>query len=449
MALRLKNTLSKNIEELKPIHDGKVGVYSCGPTVYGRPHIGNFRSFIFSDLVNRTLTFNGYEVKLVMNITDVGHLSGDGSMGDDKIMAQAIKEGKTAWDIAEYYTKQFTNDSARLNILPPNIMPKATDHIPEQIALVKDLEERGFTYKISDGIYFDTSKLSDYGKLSGQNLDEKQEGARVEVNEEKKNPSDFALWKFSEKPGERHMEWESPWGIGFPGWHIECSAMSERYLDSPFDIHTGGIDHIPVHHTNEIAQTEAARGHALANIWMHNGFLKVDGGKMSKSLGNVYTLADIEEHGMDPMSLRYLFLTAHYASPINFTWDALQSAQNALDNLRDKARKLPDPGEINVEWIDTFRAAINEDLNSAQALAVLQNMMGSDIDTAEKSATLLKMDEVLGLDLSKYIGKPIEIPQDIQKLMDERNQAREEKNWEKADSLRDQIIEKGFSVEDK
>ena len=291
--MKLTNTLSRKKEEFEPIHAGKVGMYSCGPTVYSPATIGNFRAVLTADLIKRALIFNGYEVKHVMNITDVGHLVGDGDVGEDKMLVAMRNEGKTAWEIAEVYTNLFLRDMERLNIETPNVMPKATDHIAEQIEYIQDLEKNGFTYATSDGIYFDTSKLADYGRLSGQKSEDKEAGARVEVNTEKRNPEDFALWKFSPKDHKRDMEWNSPWGIGFPGWHIECSAMSEKYLDTPFDIHTGGEDLAMVHHPNEIAQTEGARGHQPVNYWVHNAFVQVNGGKMSKSLGNAYTIDDL------------------------------------------------------------------------------------------------------------------------------------------------------------
>ena len=292
MEIQLTNTLTRKKEAFKPIQSGKAGIYACGPTVYSTPSVGNYRTFLFTDLLRRVLTFNGLEVKLVMNITDVGHLTDDNDEGEDKMIVAMRREGKTAWEIAEHYTEQFLQDMQRLNILEPTVLPKATDHIDQQINMIQEIEQRGFAYTISDGVYFDTSKLSEYGKLSGQSLDEKEEGARVAVNPEKRHASDFALWKFSPEGVKRDMEWDSPWGKGFPGWHIECSAMSETYLGSTFDIHTGGRDLAPVHHENEIAQSVGANGKEAVHIWMHGEFLQIDGGKMSKSLNNVYTIDD-------------------------------------------------------------------------------------------------------------------------------------------------------------
>ena len=449
MSIKLYNTLTRKKEEFKPILDGKVGFYSCGPTVYLRAHIGNHRANVFNDLLKRALEFNGYEVKHVMNITDVGHLVGDESEGEDKVEKTSRQTGETAWDIAKKYTEFFMQDLKRLNVIKPNVMPKATAHIEQQIELIQVLEEKGFTYKTSDGIYFDTSKLDDYGRLTGQKQEDKQEGARVEINPEKKNPSDFALWKFSPKDQKRQMEWESPWGIGFPGWHIECSAMSEEYLGVPFDIHTGGIDHIPVHHTNEIAQTEAARGKPLANLWMHNEFLQVDGGKMSKSLGNVYSLDDMQEKGFEPLAFRYLILGVHYRQKQNFTWEALEAAQNALNNLRKLIVDLPHGVDVSGEYLNKFTNHINDDLDVPAALADLWLMLKDGQVTGEmKYATAIKFDEVLGLKLSELEKQEIEVPDEVRDLLELRKKAREEKNWDLSDEIRDKVQEHGFEVKD-
>ncbi|MFH1767182.1 MAG: cysteine--tRNA ligase [Patescibacteria group bacterium] len=449
MTLQFFNTLSKKKEEFTPINTGKVGMYSCGPTVYQAASIGNFRSFIFSDLLRRVLEFNGYEVKQVMNITDVGHLVGDGDTGEDKMIKAMRQEGKSAWDVAEFYTELFIHDMELLNIKRPTVLPKATAHIDDQIELTKTLEEKGFTYTTSDGVYFDTSKLADYGKLSGQKLSEKEEGARVEKNPEKKNPTDFALWKFSPKDGKREMEWDSPWGIGFPGWAIECSAMSEKYLDSPFDIHTGGEDHIPVHHANEMAQTEAARGHELTHYWMHNAFLTVQGGKMSKSLGNTYTLEDLAEKGFEPLVFRYFLLGAQYRQPQNFTWEALGAAQNALHNLEDIVRAWDRPGEVNKEVINKFKTQVNDDLNLPAALAEVWNLVGNEeLESSVKAATILELDDVLGLKLDDIVAKSLLLPQVVEKMLKDRELARIEKDFEESDRLREEIKASGYLVED-
>lgn len=449
MDIKLYNTLSRQKEEFEPIVNGKVGLYSCGPTVYLRASIGNFRAYLFVDLLKRLLMINGLKVKHIMNITDVGHLVGDSSDGEDKLEKTSRQTGETAWDIAKKYTDLFVKDMARLNMIAPTVLPRATEHIKQQIELVKTLEEKGFTYQTSDGIYFDTSKLADYGKLSGQKLEDKQEGARVEINAEKKNSTDFALWKFSPKYEKRQMEWESPWGIGFPGWHVECSAMSEEYLGVPFDIHTGGIDLIPVHHTNEIAQTEAARGKPLANIWMHNEFLLINGGKMSKSLGNVYSLDDLQEKGFEPLSYRYLLLGAHYRQMQNFTWAALEASQNALDKLRKIIIELPHGSEVSEGYLEKFLVHVNDDLDLPGALSILWQMLKDDQVSDEiKYATALKFDEVFGFGLSELKKAKIEISDEVHDLLELRLKARAEKNWELSDQIRDKILEHGFEVKD-
>ncbi|MFA6522209.1 MAG: cysteine--tRNA ligase [Patescibacteria group bacterium] len=449
MEINLWNSLTRKKEKFEPIHEGKVGMYSCGPTVYQRASIGNFRSYIFSDLLRRCFEFNGYEVAQVVNITDVGHLTDDASEGEDKLEKSAREMEKSAWDIAAEYTELFKKDMERLNIETPIKMPKATDHIDEQIQFIEAIEKAGFAYTISDGVYFDTSKLSTYGDLAGQKLEDKEEGARVSRNAEKKNPTDFALWKFSRPEEHRQMEWQAPWGMGFPGWHIECSAMSEKYLDVPFDIHTGGIDHIPVHHTNEIAQTEAARGVNPAHYWMHNAFLLIDGGKMSKSLHNTYSVDDLVEKGFEPLALRYFFLGAHYRVQQNFTWEALEASQHAIENLRTMVRDWDKPGKPDVATMDAFITAVNDDLDMPKALAIVWEMTHNDtIPSEKKSATLVKCDEVLGLSLGDYIAKPIEVPESIKDLLRQRDRAREKKDFETSDKLRDEIFAQGFTVED-
>lgn len=449
----LFNTLSRQKEEFIPYKSGYVSIYSCGPTVYGRPHIGNFRSFIFADILRRTLQAHGLQVEYVMNITDVGHLTGDIDEGEDKLAVQAKKEGRTAWEIAKFYTDLFHSDRDAYNILPPTHEPKATDHIVEQIELVKTLEAKGYTYKISDGIYFDTSKLSDYGKLTGQKNEEKLAGARVQENSEKKNSTDFALWKFSPSNEKRHMEWDSPWGKGFPGWHIECSAMSEKYLSTPFDIHTGGVDHIPLHHTNEIAQTEAAREHELARFWLHNEFVKIDGGKMSKSLGNIYTIQDLQDNNFTGLDYRYLCLQTHYRTPLNFTWASLNSAHSAYNNLLKKIKTLKTASDTlpHDDYMSDFMEAMDDDLNTPRALAVLHQLLSDhNISDEVKFATIVEFDHILGLDLIKnhQSAGDLEISEEINQLLTEREQARVEKNWQKSDEIRDIIKQKGYEVMD-
>jgi cysteinyl-tRNA synthetase len=376
-------------------------------------------------------------------------LVGDGSVGEDKLQVSSKKYGKTAWEIAAEYTKLFVDDTARLNILPPDVMPKATDHISEQIEMIQALEKNGHTYKAADGIYFDVSTLPDYGKLSGQKMEDKEGGARVDIGD-KKNAADFALWKFCPEGEEkRHMEWLSPWGVGFPGWHIECSAMSEKYLGVPFDIHTGGIDHIAVHHENEIAQTAGARGKLEANYWLHNEFLLVDGGKMSKSLGNTYSLDDLEAKGFSPLAFRYFVLGAHYKTPQNFTFDALKAAEQALNNLVDEVRGLDKPGSVNEGYKERFLGAINDDLNTANALAVLWELVkDTAIPSAEKAATILFFDEVFGLRLKEVVATPLVVPVGVMDMLDDRAKARALKDFKKSDEIRGEILLNGFIVED-
>ncbi len=469
--ISLYNTLTRSQGPFTPAKPNTVGMYVCGPTVYGRASIGNLRSYVFADTLRRMFEVEGYKVTHVMNITDVGHLTDDASEGDDKMEVAAKKTGETAWDIAKKYTDLFVQDLGKLNIQLPHVMPRATDHIAEQIAMIQDIEKNGFAYVISDGVYFDTSKLPSYGQLSRQPLSEKEEGARIGVNEEKKNPADFALWKFSEPchpeggakstegsflssgspQPKRHMEWESPWGKGFPGWHIECSAMGEKYLGVPFDIHTGGIDHIAVHHENELAQTDAARGCLEANVWMHNEFLLVDGGKMSKSLGNTYALDELVEKGISARAFRLFLLGAHYRTHLNFTFDAAQAAQNAINNLIDEVRDWAKPGDLHADEISmtAFMDRIRDDLDTPGALAIFWRVVHSDtLAPGVKSATVLKMDEVLGLALEDVVARPIKITDEAQKLLDDRAKARAAKEWQKSDELRDQLAELGYAVED-
>ncbi len=452
--LHLWNTLHRKLEAFTPIESGTASLYTCGPTVYDRVHIGNLRAFTFEDVLQRVLILEGYRVKRVMNITDVGHLVGDADDGADKMQQRATKIGKTAWEIAREYETSFREDIQALHILTPEFLPRATDHIQEQIELVQLLEAKGFTYRTSDGIYFDTAKLPAYGKLSGQKLEEKEAGARVEVNQEKRNGTDFALWKFSPAGEKRDMEWESPWGIGFPGWHLECSAMAVKYLGQPFDIHCGGVDHIAVHHENEIAQSEAAFERPLANYWLHNEFITVDGQKMSKSLGNGYTLKDIQEHGLDPIAFRYFCLGAHYRSKLNFTWEALQAAQNALQKIQrwvmDYKKQATRKEELADEaTLVDFRAALQEDLNTSKTLALVHRLLGGSLLSHDVVyATLVKMDEVLGLGIADWEAKEEVIPAEIQTLFEARQAARATKQWAESDRLRDELKAQGWLVED-
>lgn len=455
--LQLWNTLHRALEPFVPLQAGKVGIYACGPTVYDRAHIGNLRAFTFEDILHRTLLLEGYQVKHVMNITDVGHLVSDADDGEDKMQKRASKVGRSAWDIAKEYEGFFREDIAALHFLTPEVLPRATDHIAEQIELVQLLEQKGFVYKTSDGMYFDTSKLPAYGKLSGQKLEDKEAGIRVEFNQEKRNGTDFALWKFSPVGEKRDMEWESPWGTGFPGWHVECSAMAVKYLGQPFDIHCGGVDHIAVHHENEIAQSEGAFGKPLANFWLHNEFVTVDGQKMSKSLGNGYNLKDICDRGFDPIVFRYFCLGAHYRSKLNFTWEALQAADNALQKIKRwvleyKKGEKDAGGEADEVVLQDFRLALEDDLNTSKALALVHGLLhiAPSHPTAPRVySTLLLMDRVLGLGLADWESEgEAEIPAVVQTLFEARKAARASKQWAESDRLRDALKEQGWLVED-
>ncbi len=461
--LKLYNSLTKQVEEFKPINPPHVGMYSCGPTVYQFAHIGNFRAYATADLLVRTLQMTNYKVKFVMNITDVGHLVSDADTGEDKLEKSAKKEGKTAWEVAKFYTDAFLEDYEALHLTRPTRLTRATDHIPEQIALIQRLEEKGFTYVTSDGVYFDTAQLPDYGKLS--TLEQIKEGARVAVNEEKRNPRDFALWKFSPSGEKRQMEWKSPWarldsrgqvdarqGKGFPGWHIECSAMSMKYLGETFDIHTGGIDHLGTHHTNEIAQSEAATGKPFVNYWVHTAFMLVAGQKMSKSLGNVYRLYDLEKEGHHPMALRYLYLQTHYRQEMNFTFDSLEAAGNAVKNLYQEILRWEDPEGGCPDYEGRFMEAIHDDLNTAQALAVMWELVKANRATSAKAATLFRMDQILGFNLQETLvalkrDQGI-IPGYINQMVEERQSLRKQRQFNAADQIRAQIEKEGYEIED-
>ena len=450
MAIYFYNTLTKKKELFVPIEKGKVRMYSCGPTVYKNATIGNMRTNLFQDTLRRVLRYNGYELKHAMNITDVGHLVSDGDEGEDKMLKSAREEHKTPLQIAEYYTKLFFNDLERLNIETPEIVCKATDHIKEMLELVQKIMERGYAYETSTAIYFDVSKLDEYGILSGVNLREQKAGARVEVDPEKRNPYDFALWI---KAPENHlMKWDSPWGPSYPGWHIECSAMSTKYLGEVFDIHTGGIDLIPTHHENEIAQSKGACGKIPAHYWMHGEYLLINGGKMSKSLGNVYLLDDIINKGYDPLVYRLFNFSCHYRGKLNFTWEGIEAASVALDRLRDGYQKhLAGTAEVSDEIINDmenrFHQAINDDLNMPLAMSVVWEAI-KYADKSPKIAKLLeKFDTVLGIKITEKKEQEA-ISEEILELVEQRKKARQEKNWAESDRLRDLISEKGYSVKD-
>ena len=446
--LKIYNTLTKKIEEFKPISNKEVGLYTCGPTVYNYVHIGNLRTFVFEDILKRILKYNNYQVKHVMNITDVGHLTDDADTGEDKMEKGSRREGKTAWEIAEFYTKAFKKNLQELNIEPPTTWCKATDNIPEQIALVQTLIDKDFTYETSDGIYFDTTKLADYGKLANLQNQNLEAGARVEMGE-KKNPHDFALWKFSKENEQKQMEWDAFGKKGFPGWHIECSAMSSKYLGHHFDIHCGGIDHIPVHHTNEIAQSEAAFGKKpWVNYWVHGEFIVLkDNEKMSKSADNFVTLNKIKEKNISPIAYRFFLLQTHYRKQLNFSWEALEAAQNGLKNLQNKVLKLKNENEkIETKKIQAdFLKIINDDLNMPEALALIWEAFK---DQTIDYNTIIKFDTVLGLDLDQVQEKNIKIPTKVLSLLDQRKTAREKENWSESDRLRDEIKALGFVIKD-
>ena len=450
--LRFYNTLTREKEVFKP--EGKtVTMYSCGPTVYNYAHIGNLRTYVFMDLVRRTLKYDGYKLKGVMNITDVGHLMSDGDEGEDKMEVAAKKQRKSPYEIAAYYTDVFFKDIAALNIGKPEIIAKATDHIQDMIKYVETLMEKGYAYETSDGIYFDISRFKDYGKLSRLNLDDQIAGARVEVNGEKRHPADFALWK--KAPKEHIMQWPSPWGMGYPGWHIECSAMSKKYLGSVIDIHSGGVDHIPVHHENEIAQSEALEGHKTVNTWLHGEFMLVDGGKMSKSLGNTYTIAQLEEMGYPPLSFRYFCLNTHYRKKLNFTFEGIKAADTAYKRLLNllyehKISSVETDKKITDKYRDEFQAAIDDDINIPLALGIVWTML-KERPSKDIYSLAMEFDKVLGLSLDKAAPaekEKIDIPDEIRKLADLRLEARKAKNWAESDRLRDILNQKGYSVLD-
>lgn len=457
--IKLYNSLTRKKEVFEPIKPGIAKMYACGPTVYDNAHIGNFRTYIMEDVLRRVLSYNDLSVLYVQNITDVGHLVGDGDSGEDKMEKGAKAVGKTAWEIAKFFTENYFKDSHKLNILDPNVSAKATDHIKEQIKMVKRLEESNFTYITSDGVYFDTSKLKNYGEIARIDKEGLREGARIEINPEKRNETDFALWKFSPKNKQRQMEWESPWGIGFPGWHIECSAMSIKYLGEPFDIHAGAMDLLPVHHTNEIAQNEAAFGHKTVNYWIHGAFLLVNGGRMGKSLGNAYTLTDLEKRGFDPLAFRYFVFSANYKQPLNFTWQALEGSATAYENLIQKTSDLITPplqidkDNVANEYDVKFKNLVSDDMSMPEALSLVWEMMkNKEIPEKIKLNTIAKFDDVLGLSIIEKSliqkSKELNVPEEILCLAAERDLARNNKDWKKSDEIRKQILELGFEVKD-
>lgn len=461
--MQLYNTLSRTKEEIVPLDGKTISFYACGPTVYDFTHIGHIRSYIYNDVLRRVFPYFGTRIKHVMNITDVGHLSDDADSGEDKMEKGARKYGKTVWELAQFYTDFFFNTMKLVNVLPPHIVSKATDHIPEMIDLVKTLILKGHAYETKEAVYFDVATFKEYGKLSGQLIEEKLKGVRDEVyaDPEKKHPADFALWfKRVGKFKDHTMHWESPWGDGFPGWHIECSAMSMKYLGKTIDLHTGGLDHIPVHHENEIAQSEAANEVPFVKHWTHFYFLQVDGQKMSKSLGNFYTIEDIQKRGINPLALRLLFLQSHYRQPINFTWQAAEGANEAYNRLKSEIKDLKskvkgestakNPIALSDDGLEVkkkFDTALFNDIQTPQAVAVLFMMLKSPMDAAEKLNLINSFDQVLALDLL-VDGEVSSIPDEIKKWADERVTAKKAKEYEKADALRKKIEEKGYKIED-
>ncbi|QCP52525.1 cysteine--tRNA ligase [Trinickia violacea] len=448
MTLALYDTWTRSVRPFEPLQPGHAGLYCCGPTVYDYAHIGNLRTYVFEDVLRRVLAENGYEVRHVVNITDVGHLVSDADDGEDKMEKGSRRTGESAWTIAERYTAAFMDDWRALNLLEPAIWCRATDHLAEQIDFIATIERNGYAYRTADGLYFDTSKQDDYGYLARLDHAGLQSGKRVAMGE-KRHVTDFALWKFSPPDTQRQMEWDSPWGRGFPGWHIECSAMSAKYLSPWFDIHCGGEDHIAVHHSNEIAQTQACHGTRLANFWMHGRFLTTgDDAKMSKSAGDFLRMQTLIDRGIDPLAYRYLCLTAHYRSELRFTFDALDAAQAALGRLRNAYASWPAGGAADEGFVARFRAEIDQDLNMPRALAVLWELVRSDLPPAVRRATVDRFDIVLGLRLAEWKAEDEAVPPDVAALLAQREAARAAKHWPLADALRDALKQLGWRVED-
>ncbi len=452
--VKLYSTMSRTVEQLAPIQNDKITLYTCGLTVYSQPHIGNWVSYIYWDILVRSLKTCGYEVTHVQNITDVGHLTSDEDAGEDKMLKSALQEGTTAWEVAEKYIQIADYEAYnQLGLLRPDHMPRATDYIQQQIEFVKVLEQKGFTYTIADGVYFDTSNLKDYGKLAKLDIDGLQFGARVE-NTGKKNPTDFALWKFSPSSEKRDMEWESPWGVGFPGWHLECSVMALSLLGDTIDIHAGGIDHIPVHHVNEIAQSETYTGHTFANIWIHANHIKVDGTKMSKSLGNIYTLSDIKEKGFDLEAFKLTVISKHYRTEGNFTWDILEASQNLLNRFKEWS-DLQFQALVSEKLISNYESAIVNlkdaicnDLNTPEALRVIVGMLNAiddfGVDSTAVSIATKQIDSLFGLKLHDRV----DITDEQKQLIVSREDARKNSDWSASDALRLQLLNQGISLRD-
>lgn len=450
------NTMSGNKEKLIPVQEGKVGMYTCGPTVYNYAHIGNLRTYIFEDVLKKSLRYIGHNVKHVMNITDVGHLQSDADTGEDKMELGAQRENKTVWEIAKFYENAFLEDCDKLNIERPTVICRATEHIQDMIDLIKRLEEKGYTYISNGNVYYEIDKFEDYNKLANLSIEELEAGSRVEVDEGKKNPLDFVLWFTNSKFKNQIMQWDSPWGRGFPGWHIECSAMSIKYLGETIDIHCGGVDHIPVHHTNEVAQSEGALGHKWVNYWMHGEFLVLDGGKMSKSKGDFLTLSKIEENEFSPLDYRYFCLQSRYRKQLVFSFEALRDAQNSYKKLKSKVLSIIDAlqeeerldeNKINL-YKSEFAEQISDDLNMANALTVLSKVIkDNQLTNREKYTLIADFDKVLSLELTNENSeKDMKVDEDlISRLIKERNEARKNRNWVRADEIRDEL--QGMNIE--
>ncbi len=454
MQVYLTNSLTNQKELFTPLTPGKVGMYTCGPTVYSFAHIGNLRSYIFPDVLRKLLLSLGYAVTQVINITDVGHLTDNADAGEDKMEKAARQEGKNAYEVAEYYTRIFCQDIDRLNIAPPTLLVKATEHVKEMIALVKKLEEKGFTYRTSDGIYYDTSKFPHYGPLGGGSTEGLHEGARVAVNPEKRHPTDFALWKFSPVGEKRQMEWDSPWGKGFPGWHIECSAMSMKYLGEQFDIHTGGQDHLTTHHPNEIAQTEGATGKKYVNYWLHGYFLRFSKDqRMGKSVGNTITLQDLVDKGYSPLHYRYLCLGAHYRSYLDFSWEALDAAKNAYEGLCSRVRETTNNNRVGKkgrgkDYRQAILGALADDINTSKALGEVWKLVkDEEVSSSEVLSIIEETDRILSLDLFA-VEEGFDIPQEVEELAKRRWELRQGGNYAGADELRTKIEKLGYEIRD-
>jgi cysteinyl-tRNA synthetase len=471
MAFTFFNTLGREKQPFKPLQNGKVGFYGCGPTVYNYAHIGNLRAYVLHDILVRSLRRAGFEVNHVMNITDVGHLSDDADDGEDKMVKSAEERGKSVLEIADFYTKAFFNDTGRMNITRPSVVCKATDHIAEMIALIQRIKENGYTYFAGGNLYFDISRFPSYGELALLRMDDLKAGARIEQDENKRNHADFVLWFTKSKFENQALVWDSPWGRGYPGWHIECSAMSMKYLGENFDIHAGGIDHIPIHHTNEIAQSEAASFSSKTgkkpwvSYWLHNEFLVMDKGKMSKSAGGFLTLQTLVDEGFDPLDYRYFLLGGHYRSQLQFSMESLQGAKNSRKSLIDKVRTLADkvgtqipqspvPSPQSLKYIEAFNTAIEDDLSTPRALAELWGLLKED-STPQALAAVFDMDRVLGLGLENAIkdakndnDNNEEFVKEIEELIAKRTEAKKAKDFTTADNIRQNLKNRGIILED-